>query len=84
MAQIAFGSVEAALVLKRDRPLRAQAAREARIEKAKVVCPLEQYEVCVEVHRSVSVEAYSEEEASDIVEENHLRPDETIVWVTKQ
>jgi len=84
MAQIVFGSPEARAVLKRDRPLRVEAARQARIENAKVVMPLAQYEVWIEAERSVVVEAYSEEEAADIVEQDHLRLDERIVSVTKQ
>lgn len=45
MAQIVFGSAEALEVLKKDRPLREEAAKQARIEEAKRMGKIGRFEV---------------------------------------
>lgn len=84
MARVIFGSPEAATILKKDRPLRAAAAREAAIEKARREGKKGNFTVYIEpraIERSVVVEAYSGEEAWDIAEEKHLNYDEIITGV---
>lgn len=72
MTQIVFGSPEAQVILKKDRVLRAEAAKEARIEKAKREGKTLKYEIFIEEdpppERSIFIEAYSEEEAQAIAE----------------
>ena len=82
MAQIVFGSPEAQVILKKDRVVRAEAAKEARIEKAKREGKTLKYEVFIEEdpppERSVIVEAYSEEEARAIAEKEHIGYNELV------
>lgn len=63
MAQIAFGSPEPQAVLKQDRVLRAEAAKEARIKKARREGDETKWEVTIESYRTDFVLACSEEEA---------------------
>lgn len=85
MAQVVFGSPEAQVILKKDRVLRAEAAKEARVEKAKREGKILKYEVFIEEdpppERSVFVEAYSEEEAQTIAEKKHVGYNEVVSGV---
>jgi len=85
MTPIVFGSLEAQVILKKDRILRAEAVKEARIEKAKCEGRTLKYEVFIEEdpppERSVIVEAYSEEEARVIAEKEHVGYNETVSGV---
>lgn len=82
MTPIVFGSPEAQVVLKKDRVLRAEAAKEARIEEAKRIGQILKFEVFIEEdpppERSVIVEAYSEEEARAIAEKKHIGYNEIV------
>jgi len=84
MAPVVFGSPKASVILKEDRPLRAQAAREARIKKAKRKRKLLSFKVWIEpraTERFVVVEAFSGEEAWDIAERDHVNHDEIVSYV---
>lgn len=88
MAQIVFGSSEATAVLEKDKPLRKAAARAAAIEDARFTGRIETYEVFIEEDpppcRSVIVRAYSEAEAEEIVEKQHLGYNEHIYDVQRR
>lgn len=85
MAQIVFGSAEALEVLKKDRPLREQAAKEARIEEAKRTGKIGRFEVFIEEERerSVIVEAWTDEEAEDIAKREDMGYNESISGVKR-
>ena len=87
MAQIVFGSREAAAVLKKDRSLREQAAKEARIEEAKRTGKIGRFEVFIEEdpppERSVIIEAWTDEEAEEIARRDHLGYNESISGVER-
>lgn len=82
MTPIVFGSLEASAILKKDRPLRKEAEREARIEKARCEGKVSRWEVYIEgfppPERSVIVEAYSQEEAWQVIERDRLNTGEVI------
>ena len=66
MARVVFGSSEAQAILRKDRLLYAEAAREAAIEKARLEGEEIEWEVSIELQRTEIVRAYSEEEAWNI------------------
>lgn len=84
MDRIIFGSPEAAAILEKDKPLRAEAAREAAIDEARRRGRIETFGVTIESDRSITVQAYSAEEAEEIVYKEHLRLDERIVAVDRE
>ncbi len=85
MAQIVLGSPEALAILKKDRPLREEAAKEARIEEAKRTGKIGRFEVFIEEERerSVMIEAWTDEEAQDIAKRDDLGYNESISGVER-
>ncbi len=83
MAGVVFGSVEAQTILKQDRVLRAEVAKEARIKKARLEGDEIGWEVTIESCRTEFVTAYSEEEAWDLAA-GLLEFDEDIVRLEKR
>ncbi|GAH83920.1 unnamed protein product [marine sediment metagenome] len=85
MAQIVFGSPEALAILKKDRPLREEAAKEARIEEAKRTGKIGRFEVIIEKQRarSVIIEAWTDDEAEEIAKRDDVDYDESISGVER-
>lgn len=85
MAQLVFGSAEASQILKKDRSLRAEAAKEARIEEAKRTGKIGRFEVFIEEQRerSVIIEAWTDEEAQQIAQRDDVGFDENISGVER-